>query len=90
MGEADNNPRKNGTSTTAKTHISEQPMTLSNWYKHINWLNCTFILFVPLVGCIFAYWTPLRLYTAIFAIVYYFNAGLGITAGPSLPTSSHP
>ncbi|KAL2855280.1 hypothetical protein BJX68DRAFT_231852 [Aspergillus pseudodeflectus] len=81
MGEPDNNPRKKGSPTTSKTHISKQPMTWLNWYKHINWLNCTFILFVPLVGCILAYWTPLRRYTAVFAVVYYFNAGLGITAG---------
>ncbi|KAL4995040.1 hypothetical protein BDV10DRAFT_196999 [Aspergillus recurvatus] len=65
----------------AKPHITELPMTWSNWYQHVNWLNCFFVLFIPLVGCIGAAWTPLRLYTAIFAVVYYFNAGLGITAG---------
>ncbi|KAL4749640.1 hypothetical protein BDW72DRAFT_131763 [Aspergillus terricola var. indicus] len=65
----------------AKPHITELPMTWSNWYQHVNWLNCFFVLFIPLVGCIGAVWTPLRLSTALFAILYYFNAGLGITAG---------
>ncbi|KAG6303110.1 stearoyl-CoA 9-desaturase [Claviceps aff. purpurea] len=64
-----------------KVHISDTPMTWSNWYKHVNWLNTIFIIFVPLAGLISAYWVPLRLYTAIFSVVYYFNSGLGITAG---------
>lgn len=62
-------------------HITELPITWGNWYKHVNWLNCFFILFIPFLGCLGAYWTPLQLYTGIFAVVYYFNAGLGITAG---------
>lgn len=70
---------------TKKPHITEQPITCTNWHKHVNWLNCTFILFIPLLGFIGAHWTPLRLYTAMFAVVYYFNAGLGITAGMSPP-----
>lgn len=65
----------------SKVHISELPMTWSNWYKHVNWLNTIFIVFIPLTGFISAYWVPLRFYTAIFAVVYYFNTGLGITAG---------
>lgn len=64
-----------------KPHISELPVTWKNWHQHIDWLNCTFVLFFPLAGCIAAVWTPLHLYTALFAVVYYFNAGLGITAG---------
>lgn len=72
----------------AKPHITELPMTWSNWYQHVNWLNCFFVLFIPLVGCVGAIWTPLRLHTAIFAIIYYFNAGLGITAGRFFPAVS--
>lgn len=67
--------------TSNQPHITEQPITWGNWYKHVNWLNCFFILFIPFLGCLGAYWTPLHLYTGIFAVVYYFNAGLGITAG---------
>ncbi|KAM3450069.1 hypothetical protein MY3296_006377 [Beauveria thailandica] len=64
-----------------RVHIADQPITLFNWYQHINWLNVTFIIFVPLIGLISAYLYPAHLYTIIFAVVYYFNAGLGITAG---------
>lgn len=64
-----------------KPHITEFPITRSNWYKHVNWLNTYFIIVVPLMGMVGAYFTPLYLKTAIFAFLYYFNAGLGITAG---------
>ncbi|KAI1084452.1 delta-9 fatty acid desaturase [Whalleya microplaca] len=64
-----------------KPHITEQPITWSNWHKHVNWLNVTFILFIPLLGFIGAYWVPLTFNTLIFSVVYYFNTGLGITAG---------
>ncbi|KAK7757690.1 stearoyl-CoA 9-desaturase [Diatrype stigma] len=64
-----------------KPHITEFPITRSNWYKHVNWLNTYFIIVVPLMGMVGAYFTPLHLKTAIFAFLYYFNAGLGITAG---------
>jgi stearoyl-CoA desaturase (delta-9 desaturase) len=56
-------------------------MTKANWYKHVNWLNVFFIGGIPLMGLIQAWWTPLRLYTAIWAVAYYFATGLGITAG---------
>ncbi|KKA27349.1 hypothetical protein TD95_003214 [Thielaviopsis punctulata] len=64
-----------------KTHITEMPITLGNWYKHINWLNCIFVLFIPLAGLISTYWVPATRNTILFSIIYYFNTGLGITAG---------
>lgn len=64
-----------------KVHISDLPMTWGNWYKHINWLNAIFIVFIPLAGFVSAYWVPLQLSTAIFSVIYYFNTGMGITAG---------
>jgi stearoyl-CoA desaturase (delta-9 desaturase) len=62
-------------------------MTIHNWYKHINWINVTLILFVPLYGIIAAFWTPLQWKTAVWAVVYYFMTGLGITAGKLLITA---
>ncbi|KAJ5642189.1 hypothetical protein N7490_006189 [Penicillium lividum] len=64
-----------------RLHITEQPLTLSNWHRHVNWINTSLILIVPLFGCIAAFFTELRLATAVWAIVYYFWTGLGITAG---------
>jgi hypothetical protein len=77
-------PLRSSKQDMRKPHITEFPITASNWYKHVNWLNTTFIVFVPVLGCISAYWTPLHLKTALFAIFYYFNTGLGITAGTYL------
>ncbi|KAH8646263.1 stearoyl-CoA desaturase [Xylariales sp. PMI_506] len=67
--------------SSKKPHISELPFTFGNCYQHINWLNVVFVVLIPLMGFISAYFVPLRLYTAIFAVIYYFNTGLGITAG---------
>ncbi|KAJ5676651.1 uncharacterized protein N7477_002284 [Penicillium maclennaniae] len=68
-------------SKSQKLHISEQPFTWSNWHHHVNWINTTLILIVPSLGCVAAFYTQLRLPTAIWALVYYFWTGLGITAG---------
>ncbi|KAK5991660.1 Acyl-CoA desaturase [Cladobotryum mycophilum] len=64
-----------------KPYITGQPITWGNWYKHVAWMRCIFIIFIPLIGCIGAYWTRFQLYTGIFSVVYYFNTCLGITAG---------
>lgn len=80
-GTTDYVPLRGKKADVNKVHISDTPMTWSNWHKHVNWLNTTFIIFVPLAGFISAYWVPLHLYTAIFSVIYYFNTGLGITAG---------
>lgn len=62
-------------------HISELPFTWQNWHQHVNWLNTYFVIFVPLAGLTAAYWTPLRLNTALFSVFYYAITGIGITAG---------
>jgi hypothetical protein len=60
-----------------KAHITDLPITVGNWYKHVNWLNVIFIGGLPLAGCIAACFTPLYLKTAIWAVIYYFFTGLG-------------
>lgn len=74
-------PNRNPSYNPKKHHITESAITKSNWYKHVNWLNVSLIVGIPLYGLIQAIWTPLRMKTAIFAVVYYFMTGLGITAG---------
>ncbi len=71
-----------------KPHITEEPITKSNWYKHVNWLNVTLIVGLPIYGLIAAYWTPLQVKTGVFALAYYFMTGLGITAGMFAPTTT--
>jgi len=64
-----------------KPHITDTEMTLSNWYKHINWLNVTLVLVIPLIGFYNAFYTPIQWRTIVWALGYYGCAGLGITAG---------
>ncbi|KAM0716172.1 hypothetical protein Q7P37_008686 [Cladosporium fusiforme] len=63
------------------SHITEQPVTAANWYKHVNWLNTLFVVGIPMAGLLAIYWVPLYSKTAAWAIAYYFMTGLGITAG---------
>jgi stearoyl-CoA desaturase (delta-9 desaturase) len=65
----------------SKPHISDTPFTWQNWHQHVNWLNTVFICLIPLAGLISTFWVPLYRKTAVFAVIYYFNTGLGITAG---------
>lgn len=66
---------------TQKVHISEKPFTLSNWYQHINWINTTIIAIIPFLGFLSIPFVSLNGKTALWAFIYYFFTGLGITAG---------
>lgn len=65
----------------AQKHISEQPLTFSNFFEKINWLNTTLILLIPMFSLLFVPFVPLQKKTFIFAFFYYATAALGITAG---------
>ncbi|EEB08772.1 acyl-coA desaturase [Schizosaccharomyces japonicus yFS275] len=65
----------------APKHIIDQPWTLTNWYKHLNWLHVPLLFGLPLIALYGILTTPLNAKTAIFAFLYYFYSGLGITAG---------
>jgi stearoyl-CoA desaturase (delta-9 desaturase) len=80
-GTTDYKPLRGTGTWSQKVHIADTPMTWGNWYKHVDWLNTFFIIIVPIIGLVSTYWVPLNLKTAIFAVIYYFNTGLGITAG---------
>lgn len=74
-------PQKPCTIRREKVHISETPLTVTNWHKHINWLNAVPVVIIPLCGLIAIPWVPLHRETAVWAMAYYFMTGLGITAG---------
>ncbi|KAK5651557.1 hypothetical protein OQA88_11922 [Cercophora sp. LCS_1] len=80
-GTTDYVPLRSRKQDLRKPHITDQPITLENWYQHVNWLNTTLILFIPLAGLIYSYWVPLQMKTLVFSVTYYYFAGLGITAG---------
>ena len=62
-------------------HIIDQPWTLSNWHKHLNWLHVSILVGVPLLGLYGWFTTQLQTKTLVWAVIYYFMTGLGITAG---------
>ncbi|CAG8672814.1 9349_t:CDS:1, partial [Dentiscutata erythropus] len=67
-----NNPKK--------WHIRDDPITWQNWYKHINWLHASILLSTPFIALYGFFTTEIQLKTLIWAIIYYFVTGLGITA----------
>lgn len=54
------------------------PVTWSNFYKEINWLNFVILTVTPVLA-VYGFWT-VKLYwkTAIFSVLYYFFTGLGV------------
>ncbi|KAM0491211.1 hypothetical protein ACHAPB_009177 [Verticillium nonalfalfae] len=80
-GTKDYIPIRSSRTSPLKPHITSQPITWGNWWLHVNWLNTFFVLIVPAIGLISSYWVPLQWKTAVFSVIYYFNTGLGITAG---------
>lgn len=86
-GTKDYQPLRSKQYDLKKLHITETPITWSNWYRHVNWLNTFFIFGVPIIGFVAAYYVPLNRWTALFSVIYYFNTGLGITAGMHDQTS---
>ena len=74
-------PAEPGRSQGKKVHITDTPITKRNWYKHVNWLHTFFLIGVPTYGLIAALWTTLQWKTLLWAVVYYYWTGLGITAG---------
>ncbi|EPX72095.1 acyl-coA desaturase [Schizosaccharomyces octosporus yFS286] len=65
----------------APKHIQEQPWTLTNFWRHFNWLHLILLFTFPAVGIYGICTTPLHTKTLLFSIVYYFYSGLGITGG---------
>ncbi|KAF8833649.1 hypothetical protein BDN67DRAFT_859042, partial [Paxillus ammoniavirescens] len=57
------------------------PITWSNWYREIHWVQFFVICVLPTLGFICAWSTPLWLETAIWAVIYNHLTGIGITAG---------
>jgi stearoyl-CoA desaturase (Delta-9 desaturase) len=62
-------------------HISETPITLTNWYKHVDWESTFWVVGLPVLGLVAAAFTPLQTNTALWAVIYHVTTGIGITAG---------
>ncbi|KAI9014494.1 stearoyl-CoA desaturase [Phycomyces nitens] len=59
----------------------DEPTTASNWHKHVNWPQSILLLGTPLIGLYGLCTTELQTKTFVWAVIYYFITGLGITAG---------
>ncbi|CAO3673882.1 unnamed protein product [Rhizopus stolonifer] len=61
--------------------LFDKPVTNKNWYQFVNWPQSILLLSTPLIALYGMFTTELTRKTMIWAIVYYFITGLGITAG---------
>ncbi|KIM85791.1 hypothetical protein PILCRDRAFT_96315 [Piloderma croceum F 1598] len=66
---------------TLKKEKSLPPVQLSNILNELNWLNVAILGVTPIVAIIGVCYTKLQWQTAVFAAIYYYFTGLGITAG---------
>ena len=61
--------------------LFDEPTTLQNWHKHVNWIQSILLLGTPLIALYGMFTTELQTKTLMWTILYYFITGLGITAG---------
>ncbi|KAF5340410.1 hypothetical protein D9611_007963 [Ephemerocybe angulata] len=78
---SDHNLPDNYVQHTLRTQEVRPPITLDNLFKEIKLINCIFIILLPVIGLVGACYTPLSWKTGLFAVLYYYLTGLGITAG---------
>lgn len=69
----------NYVSHTLKTVKPLPPIQFKNLHKELNYLSCIVIIATPLAGIIGASQVSLQWRTALWAVVYYFCTGLGMT-----------
>jgi stearoyl-CoA desaturase (delta-9 desaturase) len=67
--------------------LFDEPVTMKNWYKFVNWPQSILLCGAPLIGLYGMFTTELQTKTLIWSIIYYFITGLGITAGKWPPLS---
>ncbi|KAI9274341.1 delta-9 desaturase [Phascolomyces articulosus] len=61
--------------------LFDEPTTLQNWHKHVNWIQSILLLGTPLIALYGMLTTELQTKTLYWTIIYYFITGLGITGG---------
>ncbi|CEG76860.1 Putative Stearoyl-CoA desaturase (Delta-9 desaturase) [Rhizopus microsporus] len=61
--------------------LFDEPTTLRNFTKHVNWFQTILLTSTPLLAIYSAIHTPLQTKTFYWSILYYFITALGITAG---------
>ena len=51
-------------------------------FRSVSWEGVFWTILLPIIGLVAAAFTPLRAKTAVWAVIYHFTTGVGITAGP--------
>lgn len=57
--------------SAVKVHVADTIIAWKTWPHHVDWLNILFIIETPLYGYTQAFWVPLQLKTAAWAVAYY-------------------
>jgi len=78
---ADLNIPDNYVEYTLRTTKALPPFSWENMLRDLNWLNVVILIVTPILGLIGMLFTKLRWETFLFAVLYYYITGLGITAG---------
>ena len=78
---ADLNIPDNYVEHTLKTTKALPPFSWKNISGELNYLNVVILILTPIIGIISVYFTKLRWETFLFAVLYYYITGFGITAG---------
>jgi len=78
---ADINLPDNYVDYTIKNTKALPPVTWSNWWKELNYLSLSILTITPAISLYGSLTTKLRWETTVFAVIYYFVTGWGITAG---------
>ena len=76
---ADANIPDNYVSYTLKHQKPLPPVTWENLLQNLNWLHVGILGLTPLLGFAGAYYTRLRWETAVWAVIYYYITGLGLS-----------
>ncbi|KAG1048602.1 hypothetical protein G6F43_009015 [Rhizopus delemar] len=61
--------------------LFDEPTTLKNFTKHVNWFQTILLTSTPLLAIYYASKTHLQTKTLYWTVLYYFATALGITAG---------
>jgi stearoyl-CoA desaturase (delta-9 desaturase) len=59
--------------------LFDEPTTLQNFTKHVNWFQSILLISTPLLAMWGAYNTPLQSKTLVWTLFFYFVTGLGNT-----------
>ena len=73
----------------SQSPIRKPLLNFAKWYRQLHWGNIFWVIVFPLCGAVAAAFTPLQTKTAIWAVIYHFMTGLGITAGVYLWGGGH-